>query len=244
MNLLISAIRTIFYDIDVDSLQKDIKLHRNSFLKGDFAELASWIARSFTKSELTCLQKYIQQQTGCSQNLNWHQMIKLLPLFTNTCLTNKNGCPYVLFEEIQSWRQLSLLIGEDVLTTSFLAFDVANSNGVSPTSFAWPNIISHTKEGINKVLDKGLCDTHAHLKASADIFELTWLDFMNRLINRDEDYRKVNYIADAQVNYRRNQQSYEFRKMIQTAAILRLHIFEYLYGKKLVKTNAEIIKII
>ena len=67
---------------------------------------------------------------------------------------------------------------------------------------------------------------------------------MNRLINRDEDYQKVIYIADAQVNYRRNQQSYEFRKMIQTAAILRLHIFEYLYEKKLVKTNAEICKII
>lgn len=158
-------------------------------------------------------------------------MINLLPLFANTCLVNKNGYPYVLFEEIQNWRQLSLLIGEDVLTTSFLAFDVANSNGVSPTSFAWPNIISHTKEEINEELDKGLCDTHAHLKASADIFELTWLDFMNRLINRDEDYRKVIYIADAQVNYRRNQQSYEFRKMIQTAAILRLHIFEYLYRK-------------
>ena len=45
MNLLISAIRTIFYDIDVDSLQKDINQHTNSFLKGDFAELASWIAR-------------------------------------------------------------------------------------------------------------------------------------------------------------------------------------------------------
>lgn len=244
MNLLISAIRTIFYDIDVGSLQKDINQHTNSFFKGDFAELASWIARSFTKSELTCLQKYIQQQTGCNKNQNWHQMINLLPLFANTCLTNKNGCPYVLFEEIQSWRQLSLLIGEDVLTTSFLAFDVAKSKGVSPTSFAWPNIISHTQEEINAELDKGLCDTHAHLKASADIFELTWLDFMNRLINRDEDYRKVNYIADAQVNYRRDQQSYEFRKMIQTAAILRLHIFEYLYGKKLVKTNVEISKII
>lgn len=99
MNLLISAIRTIFYDIDVGTLQKDIILHRNSFLKGDFAELTSWIARSFTKSELTCLQKHIQQQTGCSQNQNWHQMIKLLPLFANTCLTNKNGCPYVQFEE-------------------------------------------------------------------------------------------------------------------------------------------------
>lgn len=42
MNLLISAIRTIFYDIDVGTLQKDIILHRNSFLKGDFAELTSW----------------------------------------------------------------------------------------------------------------------------------------------------------------------------------------------------------
>lgn len=85
MNLLISAIRTIFYDIDVGTLQKDINHHTNSFLKGDFAELASWIARSFTKSELTCLQKYIQQQTGCNKNQNWHQMINLFIIRKTKC---------------------------------------------------------------------------------------------------------------------------------------------------------------
>lgn len=244
MDLLTSAIRTVFYDVDLNYLQKDINNHTNSFLKGNFAELTSWISRTFTKSELSCLQKYVLQQAHCGQNAKWHQMINLLPLFTNSCLMNQGGKPFVIFAEIQRWRELSLLIGEDILTSSFLAFDVVMNGGVVPASFDWPNIIPHQNASLNSVFDKGLSETHAHLKASADVFELTWLDFMNRLINRDEDYRKVKYIADAQINYLRDQQNYDFRKMVQTAAILRLHLFECLKQKKLAKRNAEIIQII
>ena len=244
MDLLTSAIRTVFYDVDLNYLQKDINNHTNSFLKSDFAELASWTTRTFTKSELSCLQNYVLQQAHCGQNAKWHQMINLLPLFVNTCLKNQGGRPFVIFAEIQRWRELSLLTGEDILSSSFLAFDVARNGGTNPTSFDWPNIIPQQNTAINSVLDKGLSETHAHLKASADVFELTWLDFMNRLINRDEDYRKVKYIADAQVNYRRDQQNYDFRKMVQTAAILRLHLFECLKQKRLAKSNASILRLI
>ena len=105
-------------------------------------------------------------------------------------------------------------------------------------------MISHNHSNINIELNQGICDTHAHLKASADIFELTWMDFMNRLINRDEDYRKVLYMADMQIQYRRDQQNFEFRKIVQMAAILRLHIFETLTGKKTAVSNAKIIQIL
>ena len=40
MKLLVSAIRTLFYDLDVNSLYADIKNHTNSFITGDFVELA------------------------------------------------------------------------------------------------------------------------------------------------------------------------------------------------------------
>ena len=50
MELLASAIRTLFYDFNVSSLYTDIKNHTNSFIKGDFVEQASWQARAFTKS--------------------------------------------------------------------------------------------------------------------------------------------------------------------------------------------------
>lgn len=243
MNLLVSAIRTLFYDLDVNSLYADIKNHTNSFITGDFVELASWKARAFTKSELRCLQEYIKQECQCGKTPKWHHMLSLLHKFATTCLINNAGTPIVIFDRLQEWRELTLLLGEDLLTTAFLACDYI-SGGHKPASFDWPNIISHNHLGINVELAQGLCDTHAHLKASADVFELTWMDFMNKLINRDEDYRKVLYVADAQIQYRRDQQNFEFRKMVQMAAILRLHIFETLNGKKPAMSNAKILEIL
>ena len=242
MNLLFLAIRTLFYDLDASSLFDDIKNHNNNFISGDFVNLASWTARTFTKSELRCLKDYIMQECKCGKSPKWHHMLNLLHKFATECLINNEGTPVVVFDKLQEWRELSLLLGEDLLTTAFLADH--KLGGKSPVSFDWPNVISHGNPAINKELDQGLCDTHAHLKASADVFELTWLDFMNRLINRDEDYRKVLYMADAQIQYRRNQQNFDFRKIVQMAAILRLHIFEVLNEKKGTVSNSKIIKIL
>lgn len=244
MKLLVSAIRTLFYDLDVNSLYADIKNHTNSFITGDFVELASWKARAFTKSELRCLQEYIKQECQCGEPLKWHHMLNLLNKFATECLINDTGMPIVEFNRLQDWRELTLLLGEDLLTTAFFAFN-HNSGDNSPiSSFDWPNIISHNHSKINVELELGICDTHAHLKASADVFELTWMDFMNRLLNRDDDYRKVLYMADKQIQYRRDQQNVEFRKIVQMAAILRLHIFETLNGKETAASNAEILKIL
>lgn len=244
MKLLVFAIRTLFYDLNVNNLYADIKNHTNSFITGDFVKLASWNARAFTKSELRCLQEYTKQECQCGRVPRWHHMLSLLHKFTTKCLINNAGTPIVKFNRLQDWRELTLLLGEDLLTTAFLAFN-HNSGGNSPiSSFDWPNIISHNHSNINVELYQGICDTHAHLKASADVFELTWVDFMNRLINRDEDYRKVLYMADMQIQYRRDQQNFEFRKIVQMAAILRLHIFETLNGKKPTVSNAKILKIL
>lgn len=244
MELLASAIRTLFYDFNVSSLYTDIKNHTNSFIKGDFVEQASWLARAFTKSELRCLQEYVKQKCHCEKDPKWHQMLNLLHEFATKCLKNNSGTPIVTFEKLQEWRELSLLLGEDLLTTAFLAFDYIFERQHKPVSFDWPNVILHNHQNINKELRKGLCETHAHLKASADVFELTWLDFMNRLINRDEDYRKVLYVADLQIQYRRDQRNLEFRKMVQMAAILRLHIFETLNGEKTAVSNTELLKML
>lgn len=243
MKLLVFAIRTLFYDLNVNNLYADIKNHANSFITGDFVKLASWNARAFTKSELRCLQEYIKQECQCGKAPRWHHMLNLLHKFTTKCLINNEGTPIVEFYRLQDWCELTLLLGEDLLTTEFLAFN--HTGGNSPiSSFDWPNIISHNHSNINVELNQGICDTHAHLKASADVFELTWMDFMNRLINRDEDYRKVLYMADMQIQYRRDQRNFEFRKIVQMAAILRLHIFETLKGKKTAVSNTEIFKIL
>ena len=96
-------------------------------------------------------------------------MLSLLHKFTTKCLINNAGTPIVKFNRLQDWRELTLLLGEDLLTTAFLAFN-HNSGGNSPiSSFDWPNIISHNHSNINVELYQGICDTHAHLKASAAV---------------------------------------------------------------------------
>lgn len=242
MDLLQSAIRTLFYDVNIERIFQDIKNDCCTFLKCDFASLSAWTTQTFTRSELALLQSYVVQNT-IGVMPKWHHSMQLLDPFINICLDKNNvNLPIVKFDKLQYWRSLSLLLGEDLLTTFFLASKTSKNNPI--TSYDWPNIIGHNEEKINNVLTESLCDVHAHLKASADIFELTWLDFMNFVINRDESYRSVQNLADVNLQSKRDEKTCSFRKMIQIAAILRMHIYEILYKKKLAKNNNFIKNII
>lgn len=241
MDLLQSAIRTLFYDVNIERIFQDIKNDSCTFLKCDFASLSAWTTQTFTRSELALLQSYIVQNT-IEVTPKWHHSMRLLDLFIKRCLERNNiNLPVVKFDKLQYWRSLSLLLGEDLLTTYFLASNVKD-NPIN--SYDWPNIIGHNEEIINNVLKKSLCDVHAHLKASADIFELTWLDFMNIAINRDESYRSVQNLADVNLQSKREEKNCSFRRMVQIAAILRMHIYEILNEKKAVKKNSFIKNII
>lgn len=67
---------------------------------------------------------------------------------------------------------------------------------------------------------------------------------MNFVINRDESYRSFQNLADVNLQSKRDENTCSFRKMIQIAAILRMHIYEMLYKKKLAKNNNFIKNII
>ena len=234
MDLLQSAIRTLFYDVNIDRVIKEVGQSCCTFLNCDFASLSAWTTQTFTRSELSLLQSYVLQNTTGAMSPKWHHAILLLNRFTKDCLKIIDGLPRVCFEKLQYWRELSLLLGEDLFTTSFLAEKQVNR-------FDWPNIIEHDEAQINVVLQGNLCDVHAHLKASADIFELTWLDFMNRVINRDEDYKGVQYLADIHLISKRDEKTCSFRMMVQIAGMLRMFLFEFVQGK-FNSQNIEVIK--
>lgn len=230
MDLLQSAIRTLYYDVSIEKLIQEVKQGCCTFLKRDFASLTAWTNQAFTRSELALLQTFVLQKTACGANPKWHQLFLLLNEFSNRCLTyDADSFPLVKFKELLYWRNIAILLGEDVLTTSFLAYNAVKTKEIS--AFDWPNVIGHNEQTINQALDDGICDVHAHLKASADIFELTWLDFMNRVLNRDEDYRGVQYLADITLQSYRDEKMSSFKKMVQVAAILRMLLYEYSHGK-------------
>lgn len=225
MDLLQSAIRTLFYDVNIGRVLQEVRQSSCTFLKCDFASLSAWTTQNFTRSELSLLQRYVVQNIAEGMTPKWHHTFLLLHKFTSVCLKiDEKFHPKVKFDKLQYWRSLSLLLGEDLLTTSFLSDKPVDK-------FDWSNIVGHDENMISVVLSDGLCDVHAHLKASADIFELTWLDFMNRVINRDEDYKGVQYLADIHLQSKRDEKTCSFRKMVQIAAMLRMFLYEFEQGK-------------
>lgn len=230
MDLLQSALRTLYYDVNIERVMLEAIRGQSTFLKSDFACLSAWTNQKFTRSELSLLQSFVLEKTAGGLNPKWHHSLLLLTVFTDKCLKCDPNCDLsVRFEELQYWRELTLLTGEDLFTTSILAFNTLKGNSI--TCFDWPNIIKHDEPSVNQVLEIGLCDAHAHLKASADIFELTWLDLMNRVLNRDEDYKEMQYLADINLQSKQDEKTSSFRKMVQVAVILRMCLYEYLQGK-------------
>ncbi|WP_297808848.1 hypothetical protein [uncultured Alistipes sp.] len=231
MDLLSASIRTVFYDTAVSSVVQDLRERRASHLEREFAKQISWRETAFTQTEAKNLADFVRSEvtaeTSCDRPVKRHHCFRLLPRFTSLCLKCVDAHPVVRFEKLGPWRELSLLTGEDLLTTSFLAHPDRN-DGMRPADYAWPNIIRHDHEALNDVLSAGLTDIHAHLKASADTFELTWLDLMNRVVNRGEDFGRLSDIADARIHTALGTRYYPIDVLVQVAAYLRAHLFRSL----------------
>lgn len=231
MDLLSASIRTVFYDTAVSSVVQDLRERRASHLEREFAKQISWRETAFTQTEAKNLADFVRNEvtaeTTCDRPVKRHHCFRLLPRFTSLCLKCVDAHPVVRFEKLGPWRELSLLTGEDLLTTSFLAHPDRN-DGMRPADYAWPNIIRHDHEALNDVLSAGLTDIHAHLKASADTFELTWLDLMNRVVNRGEDFGRLSDIADARIHTALGTRYYPIDVLVQVAAYLRAHLFRSL----------------
>lgn len=230
MDLISHAIRTIFYDVNVGCVANDVIKRKCTFLEEEFVSQTIWQAKSFTRTEIKALRNLVLQQMNSfktsKSKTSWSLCFHLLNQFSNRCLKADPDQTEVRvkFSSIQQWREISLLLGEDILTTSFLAKETSRKLSL----FDWPNIIHHNNPLLNNILEDGLIDIHAHLKASADIFELTWLDFMNNVSNRSDDYSVLAHSAEAYVRTMDLQVSVEVKAMIQVAALLRCLIFESL----------------
>lgn len=125
MDLLSASIRTVFYDTAVSSVVQDLRERRASHLEREFAKQISWRETAFTQTEAKNLADFVRNEvtaeTTCDRPVKRHHCFRLLPRFTSLCLKCVDAHPVVRFEKLGPWRELSLLTGEDLLTTSFLA---------------------------------------------------------------------------------------------------------------------------
>ena len=89
-----------------------------------------------------------------------------------------NDEPVCEYNDYLLWNDIAKIIGEDLLTVSYLALRYVRKR-FEIKSFAWkPNITANNPE-LMHVLNKGLGELHYHMRGSSLIFDVTWLYLMN-----------------------------------------------------------------
>lgn len=86
--------------------------------------------------------------------------------------------PLCRLDTLLQWRDLSLDLGQDLLTCAALAQqDLENSTMHS--DFCWPITVGTNDPELKNILSRGLAENHFHLYGSTQGFPLTWGFLMN-----------------------------------------------------------------
>lgn len=180
-------VKALFYDYPVDALVAQLDKRKNDLQQDVFLDilpqLVQWSKQEYTYTEANLL----RIQTGG----DWVKDITTLPTVyhpfdiiqkvAEKILTSENDLPVVDFQQLFRWKETALYIGEDLLTTAFVANYDLNRHRSMRCLLNWTDILLHNNEALNVVLNKGLTDVHAHYYATADVFNLNWISLTNNI---------------------------------------------------------------
>lgn len=114
---------------------------------------------------------------------------QLLSDYGNKVLVYDQGMPRYRYEQVLSWRETYLHLGQDLIVTAWSAADTQHS----VEHFAWPATLLTDNRVLSSLMqENGLAENHYHLYGSAQIFPLSWCC----LTNHPESVRKVEWLED------------------------------------------------
>lgn len=176
------------------------------------------------------------------QNNKGHKSIfNLLIHFNKQVLIEKNKEPFVNYEHLLKWRELSFSLGEDLFTTSYLAYmDVWSSR--KRNYFAWRPVIFSNNDRLKGVLKQGMAENHFHLKGSAPVFDLAWLSIMNNINGHEKTFsllkKEIKLNGSTSSSFENNHEDIEV--LVYKAAYIRKFLFERLNNLNNAKVSKKI----
>ena len=137
--------------------------------------------------------------------------------FGSRCLSVRDGEPLCRYRSLLRWHLITALVGEDLMTTSYMASYDCNLKK-SRSVFDWKAYIGHDCKELNHILEKPMAELHMHLKGSSYNFDLSWLCMMNHIgemeKNFDEEQPFSQYRDSGQILYEK----------IKKAAAIRFYL--------------------
>ena len=126
--------------------------------------------------------KWMEQDENCIDlkfKIN-PSVFNILLYFSAKCLSIKDGDPLCQYQYLLRWHLLTTQVGEDLLTTSFLASrDLILDK--ERKSFDWASFVGHDCKELNYIFEKPMAELHMHLKGSSFNFDLSWICLMNHI---------------------------------------------------------------
>lgn len=177
------------------------------------------------------------QSLGTDPDTREFSVFRLLPQFANDVLTLQQRMPVCRADKILSWREISFPLGQDLLTTAYLAWHDTQTHS-KIDRFDWPPIICTDDKRLQALLQQGIHENHFHLTGSTQIFPLSWMCLMNHphLIGQYlHDHSVANRMFEnlqGSVNYGIQDAQMPWDERLYYAAELRAELFIRLeYGR-------------
>ncbi len=240
MDLERATLRTLFYDYPVEVAMRHIAhlpfaTPENDLLL-EFPQVIRWTEQQFSISELRMVENMLHYEAqnvihnyDSSRTNIFRDVLCLIPQVAKSWLSyDANRNEVVHFKDLFRWRDMTLLVGEDILTTAFIAREDIRRCQPERQLFVWEDILHHDNKALNEILKQENADVHSHYNASIDVFHINWMSLMNRIENRIKfDFDKGDYQENS-VSLHAVEQIFKFKNICVAAAYLRVWLFRFL----------------
>lgn len=150
--------------------------------------------------------------------------------FISEILLEKDGIPQCEFQQLLRWREMSFELGENIFTTSFLAYKDLPSKR-NRHFFSWQSTIRTNNTILHDILSQGCSELHFHLWGSSQNFDINWLCLMNNIYGRSAEFSQLMKLKHSQIVTRDNQPNYNLYFLYVKAFALRLLLFKLFINK-------------
>lgn len=153
-------------------------------------------------------------------------IFNILLEFTGEVLREINGEPHCRYDKLLKWRELSYQLGEDILTTSYFAYNDLVSNRYRD-HFAWKPVVSTDNHALKELFKRGVAENHFHLKGSSPHFQLSWVSLMNNPFGREKEFKRLNkeLRRSPTSNHGFQSESSALELQLRKAAYIRYYLF-------------------
>lgn len=223
----------------------------DSFPQKEFQRLSRAYITYYSDTENNGLYDYVEESARVEghpyagiRNRSGLNVFAALEELAEQILTTEDNRTLCRYSELLRFREITNYVEEDLLVCAYLVSRKGKyRESEQHTYFGWDTTIGHNNDQLRGILREGISENHFHLYGSAPIFQLTWLYYMNHVMDeggieqlKEIDERPRNSRNHYYVGYQ--EEGYE--RTVLKAALIRVFLFSYFMGSQWQKKISEL----